>query len=272
MSNWVSGDENSFQLIDSAGVTRTRPIAISLSVSNLVGTDETTGTDDLVWMHRLVGSGGAIDKGEYSAVGGEVVGDTSLVVDGAITSDTPGKTAGGVLNIRDDSDNNHHYRIRFDSWDTSTFTLSNIDIASADSGTNTTTIIEAGAFGGAKRGDIVVNKTQSNAVSYVETVDSANQVTISPAITGQTTADAIELNCIPVTVNTADDVYVSLIDQYATATSASVSIVNGAPIYYRVKVSNVRGATKIKRFVTDDSTSGTDRNVATIRNEDTIIS
>ena len=67
LSNWVSGDENSFQLIDSAGVTKTRPIAISLSVSNLVGGAETEIDSDLVWMHRLVGSGGAVDKAEYSA-------------------------------------------------------------------------------------------------------------------------------------------------------------------------------------------------------------
>jgi mevalonate kinase len=65
-------------------------------------------------------------------------------------------------------------------------------------------------------------------------------------------------------------VYVSLIDEFATGSSASVSIVYVAPIFYRVKVSNTRNATKLKRFVTDDTTSGTDRNVATIRNTDTI--
>ena len=269
-SNWISADENSFETIDSAGNTRTRPIAISLSVSNLVGTDETTSTDDLVWMHRLTGLAGAIDKTEYSAAGGEVIGDATLVVDTAITADTPGKTKGGVLNMRDASDNNANYRLRFDSWATSTFTLSNIVVASADAGTDTTTIVEAGAFTNAKRGDLVYNHTRS-AVSYVTTVDSANQVTISPAITGQTTADSIELNACPIAVNTLDDVYVSLIDEYATSTSASVSIVYLSQIYFRVKVANTRATTKIKRFVTDDTTSGTDRNVATIRNTDTII-
>lgn len=271
LSNWLGADENDFELIDSAGVKRTRPIAISLSVSNLVGAAETEVDSDLVWMHRLLGAGLAINKVEYSAAGGEAVGAATLVVDAAITADTPGKTTGGVLNLRDASASNAHYRIRFDSWSVSTFTLSNIVIASADASTNTTTIVEAGAFGAAKRGDIVVNHTRGEAVSYVTSVDSANQVTISPAIALQAPTDSIELNCIPITlVDTLDDVYVSLIDQYATGPSASVSLVYVAPMFYRVKVANTRNATKIQRFVTDDTTSGTDRNVATIRNEDTI--
>lgn len=270
LSNWVAGDENSFQLIDSAGNPRERPTAIALSVSNLVGTDETTTTDDYVVSHRLTGSGGTIDKTEYSATGGEAVGDTTITVDTSITTDTPGKTTGGVLNIRDADNNNQHYRVRFSSWAGSVFTLANIDIAAADAGTDTDTIVEAGAFTNAKRGDIVVNKTRSNAVSYVTAVTDANTVQISPAITGQTTGDAIELNCVPIAMNTADDVYVSLIDEFATGATASVSIVYTAPIYYRVKVSNTRNATKIRRFVTDDVTNGTDRNVATIRNTDTI--
>lgn len=270
ISNWVSGDENSFQLIDSAGNTRTRPIAISLSISNLIGGAETEVDSDLARMHRLTGLAGPIDKTEYSAAGGEAIGDATLVIDTAITADTPGKTTGAVLNIRDASDNNKHYRLRFDSWVTSTFTLSNIVVAAADAGTNTTTIVEAGAFTNAKRGDLVLNITQANAVSYVTSVDSANQVTISPAITGQTTGDNIELNACPVAINTLDDVYVSMIDEYATGPNASVSIVYVAPIFFRVKVSNTRHADKIKRFVTDDTTSGSDRNVATIRNPDTI--
>lgn len=271
ITDWVTADENNFQLIDNTDTERTRPIAFTISVSNLTGTDETTTTDDLVFAHRLTGAGGAIDKTEYSASGGEAIGASTLVVDTAITADTPGKSAGGVLNIRDNSNSNKHYRLRFDSWATSTFTLSNIVVALADAGTDTDTIVESGAFTNAKRGDLVLNITRSNAISYVTEVTDANTVQISPAITGQTTADNIELNAIPVAINTADDVYVSLIDEYSTGTTASVSIVFVASIDYRVKVSNTRNTTKIERFVTDDvAASAANRNVATIRNEDTI--
>ena len=40
VSNWVTADENKFQLTDSAGVVRERPVAISLAVTNLVGDTE----------------------------------------------------------------------------------------------------------------------------------------------------------------------------------------------------------------------------------------
>lgn len=270
-SNWVSADENSFQTIDSQGNTKTRPIAITLSVSNLIGTDETTTTDDRVSMHRLTGLAGDIDKTEYSAAGGETTGGNSLVVDTGITADTAGKTAGAWLNIRDASDNNQHYIIRFASWATSTFTFAEFASFVSTATTNTTQITYAtGGFDGAvKRGDLVWNSTRS-LHSYVTSVDSDTQLTISPAITGQVSTDNIAINVLPVAVNAADDVYVSMIDGYANATSASVSIVYVSPLYFRAKVSNTRNATKLQRFVADDVTSGTDRNVATVRNTDTI--
>jgi hypothetical protein len=268
--NWIGADENSFQTIDSQGNTRTRPIAITLSVSNLVGGAETAADSDQVWMHRLTGSAGPIDKAEYSAAGGEAIGANTLVVDTAIAADVPGKSTGGVLNIRDASDNNQHYRVRFASWATSTFTLAALEGLTLTASTSTTQVVSSVSnFSTAKRGDLVNNITQG-AVSYVTTVDDANTIQIDPPITGQSSTDTIEINTCPVAINTLDDVYVSLIDEYATSTSASVSIVFVAPIFYRVKVANTRNATIIKRFVTDDTTSGTDRNVATIRTTDTI--
>jgi len=270
LTDYLAADENNFQLIDSSGTTRQRQIAIALSISNLSGTDETATDDDYAVMHRLTGAGGAIDKTEYSAAGGEAIGAATLTVDTAITADTTGKSVGGVLMIRDADNNNKDYRLRFSSWTASTFTLANVVVAAADAGTDTDTVVEAGAFTNAKRGDLWLNTTRSNAVSYVTDVPDANTINISPAISGQTTGDAGELNACPIAVNTADDVYVPLIDEYATSSTASASIVYVSPINFRVKVSNTRNATKIKRFVTDDATSGTDRNVATIRNEDTI--
>lgn len=270
LSNWVAGDENSFQLTDAQGVIRQRPVAISITITNLVGGAESVTTSDTVSVFRLTGAGGSVDKTEHSCAGGELIGDATVVVDVAIPADVPGKTTGGVLHIRDASDANKQYRLRFSSWTGSTFTLANIDIVSADAGTNTTTIVEAGLFATAKRGDLVLNKTRANAVSYVTEVTDANTVQIFPAIAGQTTADAIEINAVPVALNTADDLFVALIDQYATGTQASVSIVYSSPIDYRVVVRNQRNATKIRPFTTDDATTGDNRSVATIRTTDTI--
>jgi hypothetical protein len=272
LQDWVvASDENSFQLTDTAGNIRTRPVAITIEVSNLTGTDETTITDDRVAIFRLTGSGGDVDKTEYSAAGGESIGDATLVVDTAIATDVPGKTTGGVLRIRDASDNNQEYRIRYASWSTSTFNLANIVITSADAGTDTNTIVEAGAFTNAKRGDIVINNGNGHdGISYVTSVDDANTIKISPAITGQTVGDQIELNACPIAVDTADDVYVALLDKYAAAGTEAVSIVYDSQIFFRVKVRNVENSTKIVPFSTDDTTTGTNRSIPTIRTTDVI--
>ena len=112
LTDFNSLDENSFQLTDASGATKQRPTAISLTVSNLVGTNESTTTDDRVAIFRLTGSGGDVDKTEYSA-SGEAIGDATITVDTAIAQDVPGKTTGGVLRLRDASDNYTDYRIRY---------------------------------------------------------------------------------------------------------------------------------------------------------------
>ena len=275
LSNWVAADENSFQLTPIPGGTKQRPTAITLTVSNLVGTSEATSTDDRVAIFRLTGSGGDIDKTEYSAAGGEAIGDATLTVDTTIAQDVPGKTTGGVLRIRDNSNNNQDYRLRYSSWSGSVFTLANTT-GTATAGTNTTTLIDSGAsfLTTAKRGDLVYNTTGGGAgrgYAYVETVDSDTQLTLATAITGQVSTDTYELNCIPVAVDTLDDVYVPLLDQYATASTASVSLIYSSPIFFRVVARNSANATKIIPFTTDDTTSGTDRSNSVVRNTDTIV-
>lgn len=279
LSDWITGDENSFILTPIEGGTKTRPVAIQIEVTNLIGTDETTDDDDRVAVFRLTGAGGNIDKTEFSAYAGEVPGDATLDVDTAIPADVPGKSAGGVLRIRDADDNNQEYRIRFSSWANNggagsdgKFTLANFTF-DPTAGTNPTTVVASGGgFNAAvKRGDLVYNVTRS-AVSYVVTVDNDTTLTIFPAIGSQTDTDDIEVNCVPITINTADDVFIPLLDLHAAAASAGVSIVYSTPIFFRVIVRNSGNATKIVPFATDDTTSGTDRSIPTIRTEDTIIS
>jgi len=269
--DWDSQDENLFQLTPIEGGTKTRPKAYVLSLSNLIGTDEDVITDDRVACFRLTGSGGDLDKTEYTAVGTGAIGDTSLVIDSAITTNTPGKTTGGIVRIRDTSDNSQEYRLRYDSWATSTFTLSALDVASADAGTDTTTIVEAGAFADIKRGDLVYNVTRS-AVSYVVSVaDDTNSVDIYPAIASQTTADNIKFNCLPIAPAADDDVYVPLLDTYADAVSESVSIITGdVTIYFKAVCRNVANATPIKPFAATSSITSANVDIPIVRTEDSI--
>jgi len=287
LSDWINSgptsDENSFQLTDSSGTVRTRPQAYSITVTNLTQNGaETSTTSDRVAVFRLASEGGAIDKTEYSAYGGEAIAATTLDVDTALSTDTPGKTDGGVLRIRDADNSNKEYRLRFSSWandggggSDGSFTLASVTPSNLTAGTNSTTVVSStDELDGLKRGDLILNETRSNAVSYVTSVDaSTNTVTIFPAIGSQASTDTISFNTCPVAINTADDVFVSLIDKHADASTASVSLITGGtPIYYRVVVRNVAATTKIKPFTTDDAISSANRSVATIRTTDTIYS
>lgn len=249
LDDYKTSEANLFSLIDATGTPRARPTLITISIGNLKQYDYAT-----CW--RLTGSGGSIDKEEYSATGGEVIGDTTITVDGTIAADVPNKTSGGQLVLRDASNADKEYVIRFSSFVPSTgvVTLANIDIAAADAGTDTDTIVEAGAFTNAKVGDIVVNKTRSNAVSYVTEVVSANEVSISPAIASQTTGDAIELNCVPIAIDTADDVYFALVWEFRESDgTASASCQHVSDFWARARVRNTSDAAiKIKGYTSPD--------------------
>ncbi len=274
ISGVLPGDENSYICTDIGGTSNERPTSITIEVTPLEGTDETTSTDDNVAIWKLTGSGGNIEKDSGDAMvcdGGEAIGDTTLAVD-AIPVWAP--TTGGTIILVDISDSNKEYAIRYTSYDSATdvYTLSNIDIASVDSG-STTTVVESGAFGDAKRGDLVYDHDQSE-VSYVKTVDSANQITVYPAFSATTAGHHVELNCIPIVTTASDEVFNAIMHRYAVNTTESVGLIYpGSTMYFRVKVRNTRSAVKkIKPYSSDGSTSGTDQSIPVVRTEDTIIS
>lgn len=145
-----------------------------------------------------IATGGTV-RTDYSAAGGESIGDTTIVVGTSITAD-----ATGVIRIVDVSDSNQVYTLRYSSQTGVTWTLANVNVASADAGTNMTTVVESGAFGSVQYGDLVLNKTRSNAVSYVTAIPDSNTINIWPPIIGQTSTDAIEINAVPIAIDAAD--------------------------------------------------------------------
>jgi hypothetical protein len=264
--DYKTTEENLFSLIDATGTPRARPTTISVNFSNLKQYDYCS-----AW--RQTGTGGSISKTEYSATGGEVAGDATLTVDGAIAADVPGKTAGSHVVLRDVSDNNAEYVMRFSSYAAATgvVTLANVVIAAADAAT-TTTIQETGAFTTAKVGDLVYNSTRT-AVSYISVITDNDNCTIDPPITGQTTGDAIELNCVPIAlVDTADDVYFAILFEFRESdgtTSASMQYV--ADFYARGVVRNTATATtKIKGFTTEIAVTTSGGSAAATRIPNTV--
>jgi len=251
-SDYRTAEENSFTLYDCNGVLRQRPTSVSMTISNL-------DVADWASCFRLTGSGGSIDKEEYSAAGGESIGDTTLDVDGSITVDTVGKSLGGRLVLVDVDDDSKEYVIRFASWSGGQFTLANDVITDAESGTDTDTIVSAGFFADKEVGDIVINTTRSNAVSYIRSIDSGgDSAEIYPPIAGQTDGDNIEVNAVPIAVASGDYVYVPIIHKYiASGTSTSASLQYLAPIYTRVRVRNTADAAQKIKGYTGDFTIGT---------------
>ena len=238
--NYKVAEENLFSVIDAGGTPRARPTSITMTILNLLQYDYAT-------CHRLLGAGLAIDKSEYSATGGEVAGDATLTVDGTIDADVPGKTLGGHCVLRDVSDNNQEYVLRYSSYAAATgvITLANSVIVAADAAT-TTTIQETGAFASTLVGDLIYNST-AGGVSYVSQVVDNDNIVCDPPISGQTTGDAIELNAIPIAlVDTLDDVAFLIVFEFKEADgTASASMQYIADIFTRVVVRNT-GAAAIK--------------------------
>ncbi|KKP38796.1 MAG: hypothetical protein UR29_C0011G0001, partial [Candidatus Woesebacteria bacterium GW2011_GWC2_33_12] len=273
LSDYLTADANNFQLVDDNGTVRLAPTKATITVSN-------TRAGDKVAVFRLTGSGADINKAEYNATV-QSQATTTVVLGVPITTDSPGKSAGGVIRLVDTSATKE-YRLRFSSWTNTpngTFNLAYTNVASADSGTTTTNITETGIGTASFVGDLVLNVTQSNAVSYVTAIVDANNVTISPAITGQTTADNIKFNALPVATTTSpqDTWYVPFIDSYETTGSSgtpgseSVTITHSttdSDIFIRVRA---RQAGNILPFEQDSSVVGANpTNVSVVRTTDTI--
>lgn len=271
LTDYLATDSNSFILTDIPGATRERPTSITIEVTNLEGTDETTDTDDIVAIFKLTGSNGDVEKDSGDAMlcdSGEAIGDATLAVD---TIPTWVPDAGRII-LRDISNSNKEYVLRYSSHASNVYTLANIDLTTI-TGATTTTLTETGAFTNAKRGDLVLNKSRSNAISYIKTVDSNDSVTIDPAIAAQTNGDNVEINAVPITPAADDEVYNAIMHRFAANTEESVGIIYpGSTLYFRVKVRNTRSSTeKIKPYSSDGSTSGTDQSIPVVRTEDTII-
>lgn len=267
---YLTADANKFQLVDDNGNVVKAPTKVNITVGN-------TRAGDRIAVFRLTAAGGDIKKDKYNATV-QSAGVTTAVMGASIAVDEPGKTAGGVLRLVDTSAN-QEYRLRFSSWSSATFTLASTTGLTADAGTNTTTIVDAGVFTNSKVGDLIRNTTRS-AISYITVVTDNNTVTISPAITGQTTADAYEINTLPVATTTSpqDTWYVPLIDAYETtgtdgtpgSETANVTYSADIPVRIRARRSTI-GSSPILPYEADSTVTSSGMSNNVIRTSDTII-
>jgi hypothetical protein len=112
IEDMAAADIQNFQLIDSNGVTRTPPNKQSVTITNLI-------SGDRVSVFRTTG-GTTIDKAMYSLDTGNNSGNSTIVVTGSISNDTP---ATGSIRLVDTSnlDFDRETRYTYTSWSGSTF-------------------------------------------------------------------------------------------------------------------------------------------------------
>lgn len=264
LDNVPGSDLNNFQLIDDDGNVVLAPIKVTVTIGN-------TRSADKIAVFRLTAVGGIIEKDTYTCTG-QAIAATSLIVQEAIDPEEPGKTTGGIAKIVDAS-GQQEYRLRYSSWATSTFTLAYSDIANADAATSTT-IQESGAFATSKVGDLVLNVSQGNVVSYIKTITDSSNVIIEPAIDGQTTGDNIKLNALPIaTENGVDTTYIPFIDVYETTGTDGSPGTEEATVTYSIDIPvriRARQAGDILPYEADALIGSTGLSNNIIRTDDTI--
>lgn len=267
-ANTLAADANKYQLTDDNGNVVKAPTKVTISVGNTIASDR-------VAVFRLTAAGGTIKKDSYNATV-QAIDATTVVVGASIAVDEPGKTAGGILRLVDASAS-QEFRLRFSSWATATFTLASATLT-PEAGTTSTNITDTAAFTAAlvKVGDLIRNVTR-NAISYVTVRVDDNNVTISPAITGQVSTDDIRKNVLPVATTTTpqDTVYVPLVDSFeTTGTSGSPGteeavVTFSANIPVRVRARRTT-ATAILPYEADSTVTSTGMSNNIIRTTDTI--
>jgi len=277
LDNVPSADASNYQLIDDTGTVVVPPTKVTIRVTN-------TRQNDKVAVFRL--SSGVIEKTYYSVDADAAITDSTITVTPSIRVDEPGKTVGGVLRVVDVSAE-QEYRMRFASWTGTVFTLatqqSGVDFT-LQGGTDTDTLVaDTGEFSTNRVGDLVLNTTQSNAVSYVVEKTDNQTLQISPAISGQSSTDTVYINAVPValeddTPGPADTLYVPFIDSFETTgvdptggtEEAVVTYDSDISVRVRARHADIPANYGIIPYSADTTVTNTGLSNAIIRTSDTI--
>jgi hypothetical protein len=262
---WIEGmaSNQSYQFIDSNGTSRQPYATITISVTSVVGGDR-------ISVFRT--STGLVLKTMYTShATSNAAGDSTFVIQEAIASDTPDT---GVLRIVNTSANKEH-RVRYSSWDSSskTFTFPTAVTGTADTGdvTGTTLYDASGDFitNGILAGDILVNTTDSSWCQVITVA--ATTITHTPLFGGSnnfwTTADAYSFHTLPVTYDGTDTAYVPFIDETASTTSVSKTVLYNSARDVLIRVRK-KG---ILPFETSGTVSSSGLSVSAIRTTDSIV-
>lgn len=270
LQNRNSADANNYRTIDDLGNEDIKePVQISITASN-------TRIDDWITLHRLTGSGGTPEKDTYTVTSGGLLkgGNTVVINEAAIAVDEPGKTAGGVVVVRDVGTFQAHV-YHFSGWNGQTFTLDQ-SVSGTATGGDTDTLINSGGGLSALRVGELVRDTTNDEWAYVLDVVSDTEVTTTVKTTTWSGA-AYVANDLVQAYDSADKIYVPLIYVYETVGtdaspgSVSVSIVFDTAFFALLKARAANASVyKIKPFTIELSINGSNTSQSVIRNPETI--
>ena len=244
--------------------------------------------DDTVAVYLEDGSTGLPDKGQYGshATNNTQSGTTFDIANGTtFPIDTP--DSGAFIVVATDEKEEHRYR--YASWnntggdgDDGQLVLATGVSGTAEAGSGSVTLLDTGAFSANTfRGDIIRNITDAS-WGYIESVDSANQVTTNimrdssgNAVPWQA-GDTYETNELIQAYDASDTMFVPYIDEIEdTGTDVSPGSVSVSILYDQdravvIRVRNVAAATPIQPFVTTSDILSGGMTVSVIRNEDEV--
>jgi hypothetical protein len=265
-----SGEAQAYILTDDDGVLRTPPNTVSVTVSGLDGTGIPNLTDRVL-VARDTGTAGIIDKDQNGGVAaGNNIGDPDLVVGAGIDSETPQSGVLRVVDVGAQDEQRYHYS----SWVTSTFTLTAVTGATgaAEAGSTNTTIVDTGILWATGAtpvvpGMLVRNTTQGTVFSEILQVADA-LLTVTDNGTSWASQN-YEINQLVRTYATDDNMYVPIIDGYATADTFTNTLIKTPASPFGVVI-NVRQGKVILPFTQNNTVGDNGLPVAAIRNLDTI--
>lgn len=275
-----SGDEQAFQLTDDLGVVQTPPNTVSVTVTNLIS------GDSVAVFRRLTSVAGSnVDKDEFASVAvNNALGDSTFEVGAAPGGEIP--TSGKIRVVDFGTQEEHRYRYSSIGTAPDAFILATASAGTADGG-DADTLVDSGAdfvTDGVEVGDLIYNTPET---SYHRVTGVTNLTTLETepfpgqaAIPSTWNGDAYSINTLVQLYDASDNVWVPIIDETATATTASDTLIleaaggqdSDGSIHVRVVVRrNV--ATAILPFETDTTITSTGGlSQAAIRNPDTITS
>ena len=203
-----------YEVIDSDGTAHTPYASVDIVVSGLV-------SGDRVSVFRT--TGGAVDEAVFSShATSNDVGDPDFDVTAAIPTDTPSSGTLRVVN------GNTKQRYRYASWSGTKFTLATAPFGTADAGSTTTVLEDAASdfVTNARVGDVIRNVTDGSS-GVITAIGDATHVTA--ALSGGSdnswqTGDTFAINELDRNYAGTDSAYVPFIDETATSTSVSKTV------------------------------------------------